>query len=608
MKRIKTVTAILLTLCLMLPVCCFGTQTAKAAGKWVAAWTTSTVSSAVSVSGMSLQDIIPSKSTIRTELTVTAGGTKLRFCFSNQYGSAPIRINEASVAKTDATAKAGILDDTQTAITFDSNAYVDIPVGGRVWSDEIKFNTRTLDKISVSLYFENLTYITSAGLSNGRTYLSAGGLLSSAGSKVNSVALSGARELNMSSGAITYHTIPFLCGVDAYSSSSDACAAVFIGDSTLVNDTYLNYAVKAVTAGAKNVSVVNQAIVGNKLLSKGTGLIGKLYGDALIDRFDRDVLQVAGVRYCFVKIGLNDILHQYTKSMQADTPKYSAQDIINGYNRLIEKAHANGINIYFFSKTPWNGYERSFLGQTGDLQWNPEAQAMCDALDKWILSDNGADGFIDCSALASPADATRLCPSFTLDGAHLTQLGSIALADLIPLEYIGVKSANVKSSAEINGVDPYAEKRQIEYDMQHKPAEPATDPAQQQEEPATVSPEASTDASEQTSEPASLPSEASSDMGPTQTVPFVPVTESVPFVTNPYVPASDNGNNAPTTNPIYNYEIEYASNKNIQYIVNDVETDVIGTDAPVMFILFLVSSIVAASAMVILTIGKKKEF
>lgn len=604
MKRIKTFLSVLLTLCLMLPACA-AAEKALAAGKWVSAWTTSTVNSAVKISGLSLQDIIPVRSTIRTELTVSTGGSKLRFCFSNEYGTADITISEAAVAKTNTTGLAKIITDTSVPITFDGEKSVVVPRGETVWSDNVKFETTALEKISVSLFFEDMTYITSAGLSNGRTFLSPGTLMLGTASKVNYAALNASTEINISSGSITYHTIPFLCNIETFANSSDACTAVFIGDSTLVNDTYLNYALRAVNAGADNVSIVNQAVVGNKLLNNGTGLIGSLYGDALVNRFERDALNISGIKYIFVKIGLNDILHQYTKSMANSTPKVSAQDIINGYNELIARAHEKGIKIYFFSKSAWNGYERSFLGQTGDLTWNAEAQAMCDELDKWIKSDNGSDGYIDCSPLARPDDRTKLCPSFTPDGAHLNALGAVALADLIPLEYIGVNSAEAKTAAELLNTDPYAEKREIERTMNKTPSQTETTaPAEEnttvpgQEEPAsepsTTEPVTEAPATEAPTEPTSA--------APSTTVPFIPATAAVQDVTLPYQPSETE-----PSSTIYNYnDLNYEA-KDVNYKVNDEEPASIGTDLPIGFILVLFSSIVAASAIIILTIGKKKE-
>lgn len=602
MKRIKTLLSLILAVCLLSTAFAGLSVIASAAQKWVTTWATSTVNGSVSVSAISLQDIIPSRSTVRTELTVTLGGTKQRFCFSNQYGSASIRISQASVAKTDGSGSAKITDGTQTAITFNGNTYVDIPAGETVWSDAIAFRTAAFDKISVSLYFENLTYITSAGLCNGRSYLASGSALLGTTSKVNNVSLGSANEMNMSSGSITYHTIPFLCTIDTLPTDSSAFSAVFIGDSTLVNDTYMDYAKKAANAGASNMAVVNEAIIGNKLLSEGTGLIGKLYGDSLLSRFRRDALDLSGVKYCFVKIGLNDILHQYTKSLASTTPKYNAYDIINGYKKLIERAHSKGIKIYFFTKTAWNGYERSFLGQNGDLTWNEDAQKMCDELDEWIKSNDLADGYIDCSPLADPSDKTKLCPTLTTDGAHLTDLGAVALADLIPLEYVGLLAPEAKSAAAIMGVDPYAEKRKIEKDIEDRKNAPPTTSAPENETPGE--------------EPATTPEDTTATVPvtipvipPSETIPFViPTTAAAPEITTPYVPMYEiPTTDVPATDAKPDSHIDYGEKKNVNYVVNDIDVDEIGTEAPVGFILLLFSSIMAAGVVVILTIGKKKE-
>lgn len=455
--------SVLLTLALALTALPFvAAPRAQAAGRWISAWGTSIVNGSVSIPGLELRDYIPSYSTIRVEIPVTAAGSYLRFKFSNEFGKNPLTINELTVARTQGAGKAAIVSGSAAAITFGGGSTaVTIPVGQTVWSDDIYFPTAALENISVSMFFRSLTYISSEGLSNGRSFLSKKTLTTPLNSQAYADALNSPSEINISSGTITYHTIPFLSNVDTFSSSDSACSAVFIGDSTLVNNTYLHFAQRLADAGYSNIGVVNEAIIGNKLLSKGTGLIGNLYGPSLIDRYYRDALDLAGVKYVFVKIGLNDILHQYSKSMGNDVLKCSTDDIINGYKNLVTMASERGIRVYFFTKTPWKGYARAFLGQSNDLSWSQEAQDKCDALDQWIRNNNFADGFIDGHALANPGDPNALCPSFTLDGAHLTEIASIALADLIPLSYVGVSRAG-RTAAEINNVAPYTELAEIQ--------------------------------------------------------------------------------------------------------------------------------------------------
>lgn len=591
MNKLKKLTALLLTaLLIAAPLSIID---ASAAGKWVTSWTTSMVNSSVSVAGLSLNDIIPSGSTIRTELSVTTGGTKLRFKFSNQYGNAAYTITESFVAKS---AGSGAITGNSVRITFNGKNSVTVPAGSTVWSDEISFTTQTLDKISVSSYFADMVYIKTGGLCNGKTYLNTAALASNA-SQCTSEKMTLANQIKITSSTVTYYSVPFLCEIEALSSSSNPKCAVFIGDSTLVNDTYLYYAQRLAAAGVSNISVVNEAIVGNRLLSNCTGsLIGNLFGDSLKTRFERDVLNLKNVKYVFVKIGLNDIIHQYSTSLGPDTPSYTPDDIIEGYKSLITLCHNRGIKIYFFTKSPWNGYSRAFLGSTDDLVWSQDAQDKCDEVNEWIRTNKLADGYIECDELADPSNPTALCPSFTPDGAHLTSLGSIALADLIPLSYVGVNKTGV-TAADINKVDPYAEKKQIQYNMEH--ASEATTAADT-EEPAT---EATT--AEATSEEKKTSS--SSENTTSQAI------ESYSIVINTNTTLAEE---TAETTTVYTPEYILPSTTTVEKLSPyrdetttqaQVSVDKIGSGTGILFILILFLVIIIVGAIVILNVTKKKE-
>lgn len=556
---------------------------AEAASSWVCSWATSIVDSAISVASLNIQDIIPSKSTIRIELKVTTGGEKLRFKFSNEYGSAAISFSEATVAKTQGEGDADIVAGSAKAITFGGQPGVTIQRGETVWSDAVDFPTEALDALSVSIYFENTTYITSAGLSNARTFLGLRSILKEEVSQCYTENIYASREINMSSSTITYHTTPFLAEIDTLVPSGTKSAAVFIGDSTLVNDAYYYYAEKLVKGGFTNVSVVNEAVVANKLLSDGTGLIGKLYGESMLERFERDALNISGVKYIFVKIGLNDILHQFSKSMSADVPHVSVDDIINGYKTLVQKAHAKGIKIYFFTKSAWKGYERAFLGQSGDIVWSKEMQNMCDELDEWIKTNTMADGYIDCSPLKNPADEYALCPSFTPDGAHLTTLGSIALADLIPVSYVGANDdGSMKTSAKIHNVDPYKEKKQIIYDLEH-PTEATTE----KEEESTTS--------QKQDEITTLPQEENT------TAASPSIEESTESVPEYIAPITVPDLNDKETKPFSGQQV------NANYNVSDELPSEIGNGKNVMLMLISFTVLFAAALVVYFTAMRKKD-
>lgn len=586
MRKISKITSVFLALIILLaPVCMNYSVTAEAAGKWICTWATSIVDSSVSLASVSVQDIIPAGSTVRIELKVTSAGEKLRFKFSNEHGAAPITINEATVAKTESEGAAAIKASTAAAITFNGGMKsVSIPKGQTVWSDPIDYKTEALDALSVSLYFSNMTYITSAGLSNARTFMGVRSLFGGGSSECYSATVSSAREVNIVASTITYHTTPFLCAIDSYTTDANAGTAVFIGDSTLVNNTYYYFAQKLVNAGITNTAVVNEAVIANKLLSDGTGIVGNLYGDAMIERFERDALDLSGVKYIFVKIGLNDILHQFSKSMTDEVPHVTTKDITNGYKKLISMAHEKGIKIYFFTKTSWKGYERAFLGQTGDVVWNQEMQDMCDELTRWIKTNKFADGYIDCSPLSNPADMNALCPSFTSDGAHLTPIACVALADLIPVSFVGVNT-DIKTSAKINRVDPYKEKKQIIYELEH-PEEMTT----AREESTTKREETTTKREEATTVPATTAPSTTAPAETTTTQQYIPQE----IVTVPVI-------NPQETKPYENPGVDP------DYNITDTMPEEIGNGAPLAFLLLLFTIIIIAGAVLFLRLGRKNR-
>lgn len=605
-RRLISLILAVVMLCAFIPL--MQPTLASAAGKWNATWATSMVNSSISVSTMNFQDLIPAGSTLRTELKITTAGTKIRLKFSNEYGSAPVIINAVSIAATDGEGIGAVKSGTICALTFNKQYTVTIPAGGTVVSDEMNYRTNPLDKITVSMYFQNLTYITTAGLSNGRTFMNTRAMFTTGTSEVYKENLTSPSEITIGSGSLRYHTIPFLSEIDTYNEDMNTQTAVFIGDSTLVNDAYYYYARRVMDTGARNIAVVNEAVIGNKLLNKGTGLIGNLYGPSLISRFNRDALDLPGVKYVFVKVGLNDILHQYTRSMASTTPKVSTADIINGYKKLINLCHAKGVKIYFFSKSPWKGYTRDFLGQSNDLVWTEDEQKLCDELDKWIKSNNGSDGYIDCSALANPADTAALCPSFTPDGAHLTSLGAVALADLVPLKYVGLKKEG-RSAATLAGVDPYKEKKQIIEQMKNPTTAPTEAPTQS---PTQAPTEAPTQAPTQPVQPTQIV-----PVTPTQPQPTViyvyPTTTEPETATIVNIEESTTAANEPissvyspeeyTTTPIFTKPTQSSA----EYAIEDETPTSIGSKAPIGFILVLVLVIVVSGGVIIMVYAKKKE-
>ena len=409
-------------------------------GKWIAGWGTSPVDFYISLKDylkkdISLFNVLKAGTTTRTEFTVTASGKMIRLSFSNEYGKTPVTINAVSIARTEPVEPAGIIGGTAQNVTFDGGkTSLTIPAGKTVVSDEIEFPTSALEKLSVSMFFENQTVVNTSGLYSAVTYTSKKVKYS----QINKSSLRSPKKLCLSSGTMACNFIPFLCGIDVLSESENAYSIVMFGDSTFCNDAFIHLTERILSAGHTDISVVNKSISGNKLLHQGGGLIGNFYGDSAISRFERDVLNQAGVKTVIIKLGINDITHPNILSMKGKVPTVTAKQITDGYTLLAERAHEKGIKVYLSKIAPWNGYEREILGKKGDLTWTKDQYDFCCEVNRWIEHNDVCDGFIDTDELADPNDITRLYRPFTTDCMHFSPLGAIAFSDIIDLPILGI--------------------------------------------------------------------------------------------------------------------------------------------------------------------------
>jgi lysophospholipase L1-like esterase len=176
--------------------------------------------------------------------------------------------------------------------------------------------------------------------------------------------------------------------------------------------------------GGPETAVVNAGISGNRLLSNSP-----CYGEALVSRFERDVLRQPGVRSVIVLIGINDINFAAMPAragLDCDTPhtQVNADALIRGYQRLIAQAHQRGIRIYGATLTP--------------ASLPPEREAIRTAVNESIRASRAFDGVIDFDrALRDPARPDTLQRRYDSgDHIHPSDAGYSAMADAIPADLI----------------------------------------------------------------------------------------------------------------------------------------------------------------------------
>ena len=431
MKRVKQrIIAFVLGLSVLLAGICFSPAPwaeAASGDGWVGAWSTSPVE--FNLKKMLDMDWIKCdvglrNLTFRTRIQPTVSGEDVRITLSNEFGTGPLTVDTVSVAKGYEKLPQAVKTWTRKTVTFDGKSSVTIPAGETVTSDPVGMSVDALEYLTVSLFMKRTETMKTYGLIGGDTYIMSGNFAKAASTL--------GVPMKMEADFGEYSVIPALTGVEVY--APGASSAVVIGDSTLANDIPLLLAEKLQNAGIDDVGILQQAIKGNRLLDDGAGFLGMAYGEAMVDRFERDALNQPGVKKIFLKVGVNDVVHPNCESLKDEA--VTADEMIAGYKQLIEQAHERGIEVYLFTRTAWRGYTRNVLGGGNDVEWTEEIDQMRKDINTWIKSaDNPADGYIDLDFMCTDETAEELRGEYTTDGAHFTEAGQRAAVDAVPLEY-----------------------------------------------------------------------------------------------------------------------------------------------------------------------------
>ena len=121
------------------------------AERWVGSWATS---QQIPEPRNALPDAALTDATLRQMVRLSTGGNRFRILMSNAFGTEPLRIDAAHVARTvgGAAGGAGVMPGTDRALTFDGEAGVTIPAGASYWSDPVALPVPALSSIAISLH------------------------------------------------------------------------------------------------------------------------------------------------------------------------------------------------------------------------------------------------------------------------------------------------------------------------------------------------------------------------------------------------------------------------------------------------------------------------
>ena len=426
MNKTKRFLAMALALVMIFALLPMPTASAASGKTWVSAWSTSPIDASLNDLGILDELAVPIGAVSnRMVIESTASGSQVRFVLSNEYSLVPMKIQACSVGRVIKSSTTDCVMNTLTARTVRVNgrSTFTIPAGKTVTTDPVTMKVTAGEKLCVNIYYNNVTAIRTIGLIGADSYIGIGNTTHS--NKVIPIPL----KYEADSGS--YEITTTLKEMDVKASKGTETRLGF-GHSTVASEIPRLLAAKLRANGINNVSVTQEAIKGNRLVADGVGNAAKLLGRAGVDRFAEDVLGQAGVTKVIVKLGVNDVVHPHCASKAGKAPYASLEDMIAGYQKLIDMAHAQGVEIYFCEVTPWKGYTRNVFGKGDDVQWTAEIDQLRVDINAWLSSDAcPSDGYISLSGMSDPADPTQLIPSQTPDGIHHNADGQANFVSLI---------------------------------------------------------------------------------------------------------------------------------------------------------------------------------
>lgn len=305
------------------------------------------------------------ENTLRQVIRPSISGDKFTLTFSNEYGDIPAIFESVHVAKLLKTGNPAIDTATDTVVTFGGKEEIRIEAGETVTSDEISLSVSALDLLAVSIKMGSYVGgdVSCHREANASCWVAEGNCVSAE---------------NMS-GFKVMGSWYYLCRMDVWAKAG-AKTLVVMGDSIsdgvgATSNAYATWpdqlaALMNKNASTENISVVNLGISGD--IVSGDWGVAK-------GRYKRDILDVSGVRYCILLIGINDI-----GGAQEDI----SERLIESYKSIISACHEKGIKVY----------AGTLLPVKGNFYYSELHEKIRLAVNNFMMSeDSGFDGVIDFS-------------------------------------------------------------------------------------------------------------------------------------------------------------------------------------------------------------------
>jgi lysophospholipase L1-like esterase len=336
-----------------------------------------------------------SNRSVRNIVQVSFAGKQIRVKLSNEFSAQPVEINTVLIA--DAIGESWQTNQrTSCRLSFSGSKNVVIPAGKALWSDPLKYNLKSGQRLAITVCYGNMTPQNAT---------------SHRGSRTTSYIIKGIASAKSDFG--NAEKIDHWYNISAIDVMADGVPVVAVlgnsitdgrGTTTNKQNRWTDFMAQALNVDGC-CGVLNLGIGGNCVVRGGIS-------QPALQRFDRDILSQSGVTKLIIFEGTNDIGCSNGNSEQI------AAELIEAYKTLAAKAKAKGLKVYGATITPFkgNGWYSLFH------------EAARQTVNEWIRKSEYFDGIVDFDALVrDSSDAEKLRPEFSSDWLHLNPSGYEAM-------------------------------------------------------------------------------------------------------------------------------------------------------------------------------------
>lgn len=327
---------------------------------------------------------------VRQIIHVSAGGDVVRLRLSNRHSTEPVVIRSVYIAD------AGEMDkiDTKTVryLTFNKRKNITIEQGKEAVSDEVKFNLKPLQRLSITINYASSPKEATAHL----------------GSRTTSYIIKGVAKptSDFSRGARIDHWYN-IAAVDVKGEKKDVIAVLGNsitdgrGSTTNMQNRWTDAFAEQLHKFDAAKTVLNLGIGGNCVMRGGLG-------EPAVKRFGADILDQSGVSRVIIFEGVNDIGGSTGHSEAV------AEELIKTLESLAKQAHDRGLKVYGATITPFgNSFYSSHFREAARQEVND-----------WIRKAECFDGVIDFdSVVRDPQNPHALQKELQEDWLHLNPKG-----------------------------------------------------------------------------------------------------------------------------------------------------------------------------------------